>query len=234
MFSSLRSNRFGVPGVISVIALVFAMAGGAYAAKKYAITSTSQIKPSVLKSLQGKAGAPGANGAAGPQGPAGAKGETGAAGAIGAAGIAGAAGVTGATGPTGKEGSPWTQLGTLPSEETETGAWSYNSDTAGEEELYIAISFPISLPEALPSTSVHFLAEGEGGTADCPGTVASPEAEPGHLCVYSKILIGVGASKFIVDPGTIGVGAASSGALLNISMAPGGGVGFGTWAVTAE
>jgi hypothetical protein len=31
MFSTLR-NRFGIPGVISVIALVFAMLGGAYAA----------------------------------------------------------------------------------------------------------------------------------------------------------------------------------------------------------
>ena len=31
MFSTLR-NRFGIPGVISVIALVFAMFGGAYAA----------------------------------------------------------------------------------------------------------------------------------------------------------------------------------------------------------
>ena len=33
MFSTLRT-RFGIPGVISVIALVFAMFGGAYAASQ--------------------------------------------------------------------------------------------------------------------------------------------------------------------------------------------------------
>ena len=36
--------------VIATIALVFAMSGGAYAAKKYLISSTKQISPSVLKS----------------------------------------------------------------------------------------------------------------------------------------------------------------------------------------
>ena len=41
--------RFPGPGtVIAVIALVAALGGTAYAAKKYIITSKSQIKPSVL------------------------------------------------------------------------------------------------------------------------------------------------------------------------------------------
>jgi hypothetical protein len=49
--------------VAMTLALVFAMSGGAYAAKKYVITSTKEIKPSVLKQLQGKAGPTAAQGA---------------------------------------------------------------------------------------------------------------------------------------------------------------------------
>jgi hypothetical protein len=40
------------------LALVFAMSGGAYAARRFVITSTKQIKPSVLKSLSGIDGDP--------------------------------------------------------------------------------------------------------------------------------------------------------------------------------
>jgi Collagen triple helix repeat (20 copies) len=107
--SSFRKH-FGIPGVIAVFALVFAMAGGAWAAKKYVITSTNQIKPSVLKSLQGKAGpqgpagsngSAGAKGDAGPKGDNGAKGDTGTAGSAGTPGTAGKSIVTGtiAAGP---------------------------------------------------------------------------------------------------------------------------------------
>jgi hypothetical protein len=59
---------------IAMLALFFALGGTAIAAHHYLITSTSQIKPSVLKALHGKQGPPGeagANGAPGPQGPAG-------------------------------------------------------------------------------------------------------------------------------------------------------------------
>ena len=72
-------KHFNIATAISVIALVFAMAGGAYAAKKFLITSTKQISPSVLKALAGKTGKTGpagAQGLAGPAGAPGAKGET--------------------------------------------------------------------------------------------------------------------------------------------------------------
>jgi hypothetical protein len=68
---------------LAAVALFFALGGTAIAAKHYLITSTKQIKPSVLKSLKGKAGKTGpagpagAPGAAGPQGAAGPKGEQG-------------------------------------------------------------------------------------------------------------------------------------------------------------
>jgi hypothetical protein len=109
MFSAMRRRlRVSPATAIASLALVFAMTGGAYAAGRYVITSTKQIKPSVLASLRGKtgpAGAAGASGAAGPAGPtgpagaAGAKGETGAKGEPGADG----AGVTSTTlGPGGQ------------------------------------------------------------------------------------------------------------------------------------
>lgn len=104
MFSLIR-NRFGVPGVISVVALVFAMAGGAYAAKKYVITSTGQIKPAVLRSLQGKAGPAGLDGTDGSAGMDGTNGSPGAAGDDGPKGTPGIPGSPGSPGAPGTDGT---------------------------------------------------------------------------------------------------------------------------------
>jgi len=63
--------------VVATLALVFAMSGGALAAKHYLINSTKQINPKVLKKLKGnagKTGATGATGAPGKEGPAGKEG----------------------------------------------------------------------------------------------------------------------------------------------------------------
>ena len=67
MFSTLR-NRFGIPGVISVIALVFAMFGGAYAASN---SSGGGKATASAKAKQGPRGKTGKTGPAGPAGPAG-------------------------------------------------------------------------------------------------------------------------------------------------------------------
>jgi hypothetical protein len=71
--------------IIACLALFVVSAGTGIAARHYLITSTKQIKPSVLKQLKG---------AKGPKGATGAVGATGAAGSIGATGAAGAAGAT--------------------------------------------------------------------------------------------------------------------------------------------
>jgi hypothetical protein len=71
--------------VVATLALVFAMSGGALAAKHYLINSTKQIKPSVLKSLKGNSGKTGAAGPGGPAGPAGPAGPGGPAGPAGSA-----------------------------------------------------------------------------------------------------------------------------------------------------
>jgi hypothetical protein len=106
MFSTLR-NRFGIPGVISVIALVFAMFGGAYAASN---SSGGGKATASAKAKKGPRGPKGATGPAGPAGPVGANGKDGANGTNGPNGAPGGAGpsgksvVVGNTAPTCIEG----------------------------------------------------------------------------------------------------------------------------------
>jgi len=117
-----------IAGVVASTALFLAVAGGgAYAADSYIITSTHQIKPSVLKKLArdvrgprgtggpagpqgiqgltGAAGQPGSQGSAGQQGPIGLQGATGASGAAGDQGDQGIQGPQGNQGPQGDQGS---------------------------------------------------------------------------------------------------------------------------------
>ena len=77
--------------VVACLALFVASTGTSIAASHYLITSTKQIKPSVIKALKGAKGPRGQSviGSIGPQGPKGATGATGAAGAIGAQGPGG-------------------------------------------------------------------------------------------------------------------------------------------------
>jgi hypothetical protein len=91
MLSPLR-NRFGIPGVISVIALVFAMLGGAYAA------SDNGGSGKATASAKGKPGPRGPKGKPGPAGPAGPQGPAGPAGAKGDKGDTGVAGSNGSNG----------------------------------------------------------------------------------------------------------------------------------------
>ncbi|MGA8365464.1 MAG: hypothetical protein WB709_13240 [Solirubrobacteraceae bacterium] len=195
MLSAIRS-RLTYVNVVATLVLVFAMTGGALAAKKYLITSTKQISPSVLKQLQGKAGAPGAQGAAGaqgaqgpagPAGAAGAKGDTGAPGTPGkdgAPGTPGTPGKDGKEGVEGPEGSPWTANGVLPPEATETGTWYMHGPTGPvtEDAAIAPISFPIPLSPAA-AEAMKVSVNSEAGTP-CTGTVAAPTAPAGELCIY--------------------------------------------------
>jgi len=56
---------------VTAVAVFFALGGTAIAARHYLITSTSQIKPSVLSDLRGKSVFPGPEGPEGKPGPAG-------------------------------------------------------------------------------------------------------------------------------------------------------------------
>jgi hypothetical protein len=58
-------KRLSPATAIACVALFFSMTGAGFAADHYLITSTSQIKPSVLSKLKGKAGPAGPAGTAG-------------------------------------------------------------------------------------------------------------------------------------------------------------------------
>lgn len=97
MGSSIR-RHLTYANVVATMALVFAMSGSALAAKHYLIISTKQIKPSVLKSLEGRAGAAGPHGSEGAAGKEGLRGIEGPAGQEGLPGKEGPRGIKGGAG----------------------------------------------------------------------------------------------------------------------------------------
>ena len=238
MFSAIR-RRATYANVAMTVALVFAMSGGAFAAGKYLITSTKQISPKVLKSLQGKAGVNGANGAAGPAGPAGTAGAAGPQGPVGPTGKEGPAGAKGEPGTAGKNGTSGFTA-TLPKGKTETGQWSFAEPVTGTK-LWAPISFAIPLEAELDEAHVHFVTVSGVKPAQCPGSYAKPEAEQGNLCVYEGFTNGVGTEAFLIsDSAALETGepqgAGTSGTVL--ILLPNGEeverTGMGSWAVTAE
>jgi Collagen triple helix repeat (20 copies) len=162
MFSLLR-NRFGIPGVISMLALIFAMFGGAYAATdgkndSSATTATSSKAKQGPRGPRGKPGKTGKTGATGPTGPTGATGATGAQGAKGDQGIQGIQGPKGDQGIQGIQGPKGT-FGPepLPPEETLTGLWEIPKVTSPAlfAEIYsLPVSFQIPLTAGLTSSLV--------------------------------------------------------------------------------
>lgn len=241
MFSIIR-KRITYANVAVTFALVFAMSGGAYAAKHYLITSTKQISPKVLSALKGKNGANGAQGPQGPQGAPGAQGPQGPNGTNGTNGTNGeSVAMKSATVGECKEGgaafatagktehvcngSPWTAGGTLPKNAAERGQWAM-SGTGPAFFLQTGISFTVPLAAPLTANQTHFIGNEEGfkepkeaaaiKNGECSGTYTDPGAKSGNLCVFINPTSLNGPGKVAIENAETAAeaGAGVSGAVL--------------------
>lgn len=80
-----------------------------------------------------------------------------------------------------KRGQLGSVTSTLPSGQTLRGAFFVGGSSAGGNEIATGeISFGLRLTVA---PIAHFVAQRASPPA-CPGSVTSPEAAPGHLCIY--------------------------------------------------
>jgi hypothetical protein len=241
-------DRFGTAGlIVSIAALILALAGGAYAASGGLNSKQKKEVKSIAKSFQG-------TGPAGAQGPAGAKGDAGAAGANGKDGTNGTNGTNGKSAETasfagnqhgcteggievksaspvafvcnGVKGTNGTNgttgfTETLPSGKTETGTYVGLVRKEGPAAPGIApVSFPIPLAAPLDGEHVIKVNMGDPVPTECAGgTVNSPKAAQGYLCVFNAGLGGFSQRRLVAigQPG-FGSGASRVGALLQFEI----------------
>jgi hypothetical protein len=241
-------QKLGTAGfVISIVALVAALCGGAYAAGG---GLSGKQKKEVTKIAKKYAGKPGTPGAQGPKGDAGSNGVNGTNGSNGVNGKSvtvteiepeefacnelGGAEVkqeganSGVAVCNGAEGSPWTAGGVLPKGATETGIWSASGLEGAE--VYVPISFPIQLSAPISAgPKLHLVPA--GGAAPCTGTAAEPTAPEGQLCVYEYRLEGAEFGGFW-NSSHLTAGVNKTGGYILLEGVTSSSKAFGTWAVT--
>jgi hypothetical protein len=237
-------QKLGTAGfVISVVALVAALGGGAYAASGGLSGKQKKEVEKIAKKYAGKPGAPGAAGAkgdTGAKGDAGAKGEAGPAGPQGQPGPQGPQGVQGPQGPAGTTGF----TSSLPAGSTETGTFAstYRNGSEGAQ-VWVPISFSIPLAAAKEQNAAFYMSEKrkeeeeneEIPASGCEGSVGHPTAPEGVLCVYpaAETLEGSTFLGFSLNEGAEGYQTAGAALLFFVGGAGGGLEVVGTWAVTA-
>jgi hypothetical protein len=216
-----RKLRFPSPAmVVACIALLIALAGTSYAAIRLPANSVGpkQLKRNAVisakvrdHSLLAADFKPNQL----PRGPQGFKGEKGEKGDMGAPGAPG----------------PFPD-GDLPAGKTLRGNWIAGSDAGGAGEFaFETITFGFRLASA---PTAHLLASGAPQSTDCPGSLSSPEAAQGHLCIYTFSTLNV-ASRVTCDPPTNLCGASQTNRYGTVIRATSSGSGlyytWGTWAV---
>lgn len=217
-------DQFGTAGlVLSIVAIVLALGGGAYAAN-HATASKAKQGPRGKTGKTGPAGPAGPAGATGPAGPAGAKGENGAAGGAGAPGesvtVTESANAFGAhcnNTTTGKGGSEFKvgastayacngKNGTtgftefLPEGKTETGTWEVQGYLPGAEE-YLSSTASFNIPLEHAPTTIHYIFEESGGGAGAQKEWKSVENETTHEYEAEKVTPAPGCTGSVTNPG---------------------------------
>jgi hypothetical protein len=161
--------------VVSTICLFLVLGGGAAVAvtvlPKNSV-GTKQLKRGAVTPVKlsdaSKAALTGPEGARGPQGPTGQEGRR---------------------GPEGPQGDPGEVVfpPTLPSGQTEKGAYGIASTRADKGGGAFAPGFEVSYPVPLSFTpTINVVKDGGPATANCPGDVSSPTAAAGNLCLYAE------------------------------------------------
>jgi hypothetical protein len=257
MFSRI-GKHFNPTTVVAVLALIFAMTGGAFAmsgggspskpvasvgsgarANRIVIAAKSKAKPKAKIGPRGPAGPAGKNGAAGPAGSAGPPGPQGPQGSAGVNGVNGEKGIQGEKGETGPQGTPGTTgyVKTLPPKATETGTWGFSAHAEGFQIEHFDFSIP--LKEPLEAADAHLIlpnGEEENGSGHpgpqtaCKGSVAEPTAEPGNFCAYMQATTGDGTFGSFGFLYTSGVVGLFE---VHAAEAVYGYAAWGSWAVTA-
>jgi hypothetical protein len=205
--------------LVAWLALFVAMGGTSLAASHYVITSTKQIKPSVLKKLKARRGASGPRGLSGLQG---------------APGVPGAKGSDGSQGGSGPAGL--SAVSTLPPGQSESGEYSALGGAKGL--VSEAVTFPVPLApnafgEGINYKNVVYLKPKEVD-GQCP---AVGHAAVGFLCIYSTLaegLTGPRVENYERYEGGVGSGAGRFGFVLEWLRAGETGFDQGSWTVTAE
>jgi Collagen triple helix repeat (20 copies) len=178
-------DRFGTAGVVlGVIAIVLAVGGSALAASGLTGKQKKEVKKiaktEAQKFANSNPGAPGPEGKQGPKGEPGAKGDPGTPGTPGDPGTPGEDGEDGVC----SEAKPEC---VAPSGATFTGTYSASGAGATEERAYLAISFPLRIPNLADAPAhIKVVKFGETGINGCPGDISHPDAEVGFVCIYEN------------------------------------------------
>jgi hypothetical protein len=229
--------------VVACIALSVALGGTSYAAIKLPANSvgTKQLKKNAVTSIKVKNNAltgadvlesrlgrvPSATNAIN------ARNATTAANATSAASAANAANAASAANADKLDGLDSVDLlpgGTLPSGKTIRGNWVVGGTAPGPgDTFYGSISFVYALSAAPTADYVYFGTHPPG----CNGSVSSPQAAPGHLCVYELQSINAGRRNVKAPGGPEGSANAYGTGIFVWAILGGGTRAEGTWAVTA-
>jgi hypothetical protein len=74
------------------------------------------------------------------------------------------------------------------------------------QEVHSPISFGVNLPSA---PTVHYIKAGDPVPVGCAGTMALPDADPGHLCVFEQASSNLSSQRGVADPTTGNSGSAT-------------------------